>query len=115
MFLRRSSQSERDSNSLGLRLSPVARTDLLQHLAAVLEMQLNHLAEIEAAQAQTVEVGITEESFDALATVTFRVPRHDIDTLHALSVAELKRLVSVHTRTQMHIMGTHNGPVACRW
>ena len=52
---------------------------------AVLEMQLNNLAEIEAAQ--PVDVGITDESFDALATATFCVPRHDIDTLQALPVA----------------------------
>ena len=47
---------------------PPGRTDLLQHLALVLELQLNNLAELEAQQ-QPVDHGITDESFDAIPTV----------------------------------------------
>lgn len=41
-------------------------------MPAVLEQQLNNLAELEA---QPVALGITDESFEALPTAAFAAPR----------------------------------------
>ena len=74
-----------------MRLSTAARSDLLAHLALALEMQLNSLNDMEP-----VQLGITDESFEAIPTVNFVSACPDYDTLALLPVEELKRLADAH-------------------
>ena len=71
----------------------MSRASLPLVLAAVLEMQLASLAELEAAPSAQ---GITDESFDAIPTVDFAAPCPDAETLDNLSTPELRRLAFAH-------------------
>ena len=67
------------------------RQELLLHLAAALETQLNNMADLEP-----VSLGITDESFEAIPTMDFVAPRPSLATLESLSMHELRRLVQAH-------------------
>jgi len=81
------------SAALPIRLTMPGRSDLLQQLAAVLEVQLNSLSDLEA---PPTSYGITDESFENICAIQYAAPLLKIEDLPSLSISELKQLVYAH-------------------